>query len=264
MDESSLFRKALALRDKKVIVFDLDGTLAESKTPLDKEMASLLRELLRIKKVAVLGGGDYKQFQKQFLGALQCDEKEYKNLSVLPVSGGSFYRYEAGKWQEVYRCLLSDEEKLNIQSAFERAFRDIAYSPPPKIYGDIVEDRESQMTFSAVGQKAPLHEKEAWNKKNDIREDLARTLKSYLSDFEVRLGGLTSVDVTKKGIDKAYGIQKIMEHLALSKEDVGFVGDALYEGGNDSIVLRTGITAVPVADHEETKKILRTLIQPDN
>ena len=31
---------------KKLIIFDLDGTLAKSKSPIDKEMSDLLKELV--------------------------------------------------------------------------------------------------------------------------------------------------------------------------------------------------------------------------
>ena len=44
---------------KRLIVFDLDGTLAESKSSLDSEMTELLHKLLDIVKVAVISGGDW-------------------------------------------------------------------------------------------------------------------------------------------------------------------------------------------------------------
>jgi len=43
---------------KKLIVFDLDGTLAESKSPLDAEMGILLSSLIGVVKVAVISDGD--------------------------------------------------------------------------------------------------------------------------------------------------------------------------------------------------------------
>ena len=49
---------------KKLVIFDLDGTLAESKSPVDAEMAELLRGLLAVAKVAIISGGDWPQFEK--------------------------------------------------------------------------------------------------------------------------------------------------------------------------------------------------------
>ncbi|HEY0308076.1 MAG TPA: hypothetical protein VGB94_07945 [Acidobacteriaceae bacterium] len=74
---------------KKLIVFDLDGTLAESKSPLDAEMSALLDDLLGIVKVAVISGGDWPQFEKQVLSKLAHDN--LTNLSLLPTCGTKFF-----------------------------------------------------------------------------------------------------------------------------------------------------------------------------
>jgi phosphoglycolate phosphatase-like HAD superfamily hydrolase len=80
---------------KKLIVFDLDGTLAESKSSLDAEMVTLLGALLGIVKVAVISGGNWPQFETQLLTHLPYDE-HLKNLSLLPTCGTRFYQYESG------------------------------------------------------------------------------------------------------------------------------------------------------------------------
>ena len=77
---------------KRLIVFDLDGTLAESKSPLDDEMSRLLHDLLGIVKVAVISGGDWPQFEKQVLSNLPNDQR-LENLSLLPTCGTKFYQY---------------------------------------------------------------------------------------------------------------------------------------------------------------------------
>ena len=248
------------LSTKKLLVFDLDGTLAASKASIDEEMAMLLRELLEHKLVAVMSGGNYPQFQNQLLNYLECSGDQLKNLFILPTSGGRMYKHEKGKWRIVYKNVFTTEEKTKILGAFKQAFLDIAYVPPKKIYGKVIEDRESQITFSALGQKAPLKAKEDWNATQDIRQALRRALKRYLPEFEVRLGGLTSVDVTQKGIDKAYGIRQISKLLSVSKKDMAYVGDALYEGGNDFAVLKTRIDTVQVLEVEETKYLIRNML----
>jgi phosphomannomutase len=85
---------------KKLIVFDLDGTLAESKSSLDAEMSRLLDDLLGILKVAVISGGDWPQFEKQVLSHLPHD-KSLVNLSILPTCGTKFYQYKAD-WKKLY------------------------------------------------------------------------------------------------------------------------------------------------------------------
>ena len=132
------------------------------------------------------------------------------------------------------------------------------------LYGKVIEDRESQITFSALGQKAPLIEKEKWNKTSDMRAQLQAVLEKYLPEFEIRLGGLTSVDITKKGIDKAHGVTRIIQELSVSKKEMVYIGDALYEGGNDAAVLRTGIDVIQVSGSEEVKFLIRQLLYGDS
>lgn len=246
---------------KKIIIFDLDGTLTKSKFNLDEEMAQLLCRLLEVKKVAVIGGGNYIQFQDQFLRHLGCAEDQLENLLILPTSGGELRQYKNGKWQQVYKHVLNPAEKKKVSIAFKKSFRDIGYTKPKETYGKIMEDRKSQITFSALGQKAPLRKKEEWNKKQDIRKKLKTALGKYLSGFEIRFGGLTSIDVTKKGIDKAYGITQIIKLLNARKQDLLYVGDALYKGGNDHSVKRTGIATLAVKDEGETKNFIRLLVE---
>ena len=92
---------------KSLYIFDLDGTLTESKMVLDEEMSSLLCRLLENKKAAVIGGGDFSQFQEQFLDRLHCNKYCLQNLLILPVSGASMYRCTNGGWEEVYNEILS-------------------------------------------------------------------------------------------------------------------------------------------------------------
>lgn len=242
-------------------MFDLDGTLTESKANLDYEMAVLLCRLLEKKIIAVIGGGNYPQFEKQFLGHLKCPKDQLKNLFILPTSGGRMYKYGGGKWRLMYKNTFTIKEKKQIFDAFQASFYDINYVSPKKTYGKIIEDRESQITFSAIGQKAPLAKKEEWNKKQDIRFKLKSRLEKYLPRFEVRLGGLTSIDVTKKGIDKAYGIKKIAKLLSVSIKEMIYVGDALFEGGNDFAVVPTGIDTVQVSGPSDVKYLISRFLK---
>lgn len=248
------------LSAKKIIMFDLDGTLTKSKAVLDREMASLLCKLLEKKIVAVIGGGNYSQFKKQFLGYLRCAKAQLENLFILPVSGGSLYKQRNDKWQQIYKNALTAKEKAKILTAFRKSFQDIHYASPKKVYGKVIEDRGSQITFSALGQKAPLSKKKEWNTKTDMRLQLKTALEKYLPDFEIRLGGLTSIDVTKKGIDKAYGIRQIMKLLFVSKKEIVYVGDALYKGGNDYAAMQAGVATIEVKNAEETKTLIRSIL----
>lgn len=185
---------------KKVIVFDLDGTLAESKSSLDAEISALLHDLLGIVKIAVISGGDWPQFEKQLPYNLPHDER-LVNLSILPTCGTKFFQY-AGDWKKIYSEDFTADEREKIVSSLKKALG-VAGFKVEKVWGEVIEDRGSQITFSALGQQAPLEEKDKWDSDFTKRKRIKAILDTFIPEFSVRMGGSTSIDVTKPGIDKA-------------------------------------------------------------
>lgn len=239
---------------KQLIAFDLDGTLAKSKSALDDEMAKLLNALLKVAKVAVISGGNWPQFQKQVLSMLEHD-KGLGNLFILPTCGTKFYRYDSD-WRKVYSENLSVEERGKIIKALEGAVQESDFGIK-ETWGETIEDRGTQITYSALGQKAPLDEKEKWDPKFSKRKKMKARLDKLLPEFTVRLGGTTSVDITRHGIDKAYGIRKLRDILKIPIEDMIFLGDALFPGGNDHAARKTGVLCIEVRDPLETKRVIQ-------
>lgn len=242
---------------KKLIVFDLDGTLAESKSSLDPEMTSLLNTLLKHTQVAVISGGNWPQFEKQVLSNLAHDQN-LKNLSLLPTCGTKFYRYESD-WKLLYSEDFTADEKQKIIAALHHAM-ELPGIKAQKSWGEVVEDRGSQITFSALGQKAPLDEKKKWDPDFAKRQRMKALLDQFLPEFSIHLGGMTSVDVTKHGIDKAYGIRKLRDILGIAIAEMVFVGDALFEGGNDYPAKEAGTLCIQVRDPHESKRVVEAII----
>ena len=184
------------------------------------EMALLLSELLKMKPVAVIGGGKYELFQRQLLAKLNHKEL-LSNLFLFPMTATSFYKYDSNGWVEVYSQLFTKEEKEKIMAGFEKMFQELNYKHPEKTYGELIEDRGSQITFSVFGQEAPLELKEKWNKAHsDFRQKMEENLQKHLLEMEVKVAGLTSIDVTRKGIDKGYGLKQMEKHLNTPLEDM--------------------------------------------
>jgi len=241
---------------KKLIAFDLDGTLAESKAALDQEMATLLSSLLHEAQVAVISGGDWPQFEKQILAHLPVDQ-ELKNLFILPTCGTKFYRYDQ-QWKKLYSEDFTSDEKTKIITSLHNAVNDAGFSIP-KIWGEQIEDRSSQITFSALGQQAPLEEKKLWDPDFSKRTRIKTILEKTIPEFSVQMGGATSVDVTRPGIDKAYGIHKLKDVLGIQISEMIFVGDALFVGGNDHPATTTGVVCIEVRDPHETKRVIEAI-----
>jgi phosphomannomutase len=242
---------------KRLIIFDLDGTLAESKSPLDSQMAALLGRLLEVVKVAVISGGAWSQYEKQVLSYLPGDAR-LKNLSLLPTCGTKFYTRN-GSWTLLYSEDFASDQRDKIISALDTAL-DRSGIKIRQHWGDVIEDRGSQITFSALGQSAPLDEKKKWDPDFKKREKIKAILEPLIPEFSVNLGGSTSIDVTRPGIDKAYGIKKLRETLGIAIEDMIFVGDAIFPGGNDYPAKQAGVVSIEVRDPDETKRVIEAVI----
>ena len=242
---------------KKLIVYDLDGTLAESKSPLDPKMSALLHDLLGIVKVAIISGGNWPQFEEQVLSHLPRDGR-LVNLSILPTCGTKFFQYN-GNWQRLYSEDFTAAEKEKIVSSMERAVAQAGFKAA-RVWGEVIEDRGSQITFSALGQQAPLEEKDKWDPDYAKRKKIKTILDTLIPAFSVRIGGATSIDVTKPGIDKAYGIRKLRDILGISLKEMIFIGDALFEGGNDYPAEQAGVVSIPVRGPNETKPVTEAII----
>lgn len=242
---------------KRLIVFDLDGTLALSKSALDDEMSQLLGRLMSLIKVAIISGGDFPQFQVQVIDRLPagCD---FANLSLEPTSGTKFFRYDNG-WTKLYSDDLSDEQKKKIEDALESAVAQTGFQPA-QTWGERIEDRGTQITYSALGQQAPLDAKEKWDPDFAKRKAIQAVLAKTLPEFSVRLGGTTSIDVTRPGVDKAYGIRKLQEVLGIPIAQMLFIGDAIFPGGNDYPALEAGADTIEVRDPTETKRVVQAII----
>ncbi|CAD5991343.1 HAD-IIB family hydrolase [Agreia sp. COWG] len=244
----------------RLVAFDLDDTLAPSKTAIDPRMAELLLRLLERVPVCVISGGQYGQFTAQVIDNLTGATPEaLERLHLMPTCGTQYYRYEAGTWNQIYAQNLTDDEKRRALGAVEHEARRLGYWETDT-WGPILEDRGSQITFSALGQGAPVAAKSAWDadgvKKNTLRE----AVQALLPDLEVRSGGSTSVDITRRGIDKAYGMTRLAELSGIPLDDMLFVGDRLDEDGNDYPVKALGVACHAVEGWHDTAAFLDELI----
>jgi phosphomannomutase len=274
------------MKNKKLIIFDLDGTLTESKMPISAVMAQAIGDLAVKHKVAIISGCKYNQFENQFikhiLGPIFGSfSNAQNNLYLLPTSGAQLYLYSGARrtFLKEYDNDLGLRDKVIIWNAFWSAVKVTGVQPLDPPYGEIGEDRGSQITFSLCGQDAPLDVRKAWDPAAEKRSQLvgymnnSNSLSSMLNlsnMFSIKLGGLTSIDVTKKGIDKAYGITRVLDFIntrplnkdeKILKENILFVGDALFEGGNDHAVRSMHVDCLETSGPDETLKIIENLLK---
>jgi phosphomannomutase len=242
---------------KKLIAFDPDGTPSESKSPLDADMAGLPGELIGIVKVAVISGGDWLQFEIQVLSHLPRTT-QLTNLSILPTCGTGFYCC-SGEWKKIHSEDFTAAEKTKIIASLKTSIADSGVKVG-KLWGDAIEDRGSRITHSALGQRAPLDQKTKWDPDYTKPRKIKALTDRLIPEFPARMGGATSIDVTRPEIDKAYGIGKLKDVPGLSIREMMYVGDALFPGGNDYLAEQTCVVSVCVRAPRETRRVVETAI----
>lgn len=235
-----------------LVAFDLDGTLAESKQPLKDSMGTALASLLSVAHVAVISGGDWPQFQKQVASRLPATA-DLSKLWLMPTTGTKLYTHDtaAAQWKPVYAELFTPEQRAHIIAAFDASLAATGFVPE-QTWGERIEDRGSQITFSALGQQAPVHAKEVWDPDFAKRKVIQADLRTRLPGLSINMGGATSIDITREGVDKGYGLKKLSAASGIPLEQMMFIGDAIFPGGNDYPAKEIGLETVCVKNPDGT------------
>jgi HAD superfamily hydrolase (TIGR01484 family) len=245
---------------RKIIAFDLDDTLCVAKSPIPDQISKLLGELLNKYEVCIISGGKLEQFKLQVIDRLDISAAHLDQLHLMPTCGTQYYRYDATShdWAQQYADHLTDEQKARATNALMEGAKKLGlWEENP--YGEVIEDRGSQVTLSALGQKAPAELKYAWDPTGEKKMAIRDAVAPLVPDLEARAGGTTSVDVTLKGVDKAYGMKHLIEATGVTMQEILFIGDKMEEGGNDYPVKAMGIDSIAVERWQDTALVIETL-----
>lgn len=261
---------------KQVLAFDIDQTLNIAKTPIPPEIAELLKTCLKYFKICPISGQKFEQFLIQIVEPLVTagvTSAELENLHLFVAQGTQYYRFSGTdekaddfaspeSWERVYNFPLPEEDVVKITTVLEEAARDLGYWEADKLApGDeIIENRLSQVTFSALGQTAGTEVKYAWDPDCKKRQAIVEKCRAKLPDFLFEIGGTTSINVAAPGMNKEFGMTHLLEELKVSKNEVLYFGDMTEPGGNDYPVVQMGIDTITVRSHEDTGYALRGIL----
>ena len=246
---------------KKILGFDIDNTLNEPKMPIANEMAELLAQLSAKFLIAPISGQKFDQFLIQIINRLP-KSANLANFHLFVAQGTQYFRYENGDWKQVYNFALNKNQVREISAALEKAARTLNFWEENQLSpGDeIIENRESMVAFSALGQKAGVEAKRAWDPDMDKRNAIVKLAKQYAPEFDFEIGGTTTINAFVPGQNKAFGITRLLEELDATKGDILYFGDMTQPGGNDYPVSQMGIETITVRDWHETANVLQGII----
>lgn len=238
-------------------IFDLDETLAVSFQAPKPSMLTRLVALQSHLPVAIMSGAGFDRIVRDVVAHLPVAPT---NLVLFPNSSSQCFMLEDGVWKNIYSHLMNDEERSKIKDVLNVALTEFDELREAPVYGERIIDRESQIAFTAVGQEAPAEVKASWDPTAEKRLRVARELRDRLPEFNILIGGASTIDFTRKDTNKAYGVKWFADYLKTTPAELLYVGDALYPGGNDEVVLVTGIQARSVANPEDTETVIDELL----
>lgn len=250
---------------KKVLAFDIDQTLNVAKTPITDEIADLLTKCLDHFEICPISGQKFDQFLIQIVDRLtSATPEQLTHLHLFVAQGTQYYRYNLEKkdWEQVYNYPLTEEQVKKITETIEKAAKETGYWEEDKLQeGDeIIENRLSQVTFSALGQKAATEAKYAWDPDHIKRQKIVAKCKEFTPEFEYEIAGTTSINAITPGMNKEFGMTHLLEELNVEKKDILYFGDMTQPGGNDYPVVKMGIDTITVRNHEDTAFALRGIL----
>jgi phosphomannomutase len=224
------------------LFFDMDGTLTAARSLAEPAMLEALEDLITAgRDVIVVSGAEVKQIAYQM-----------KNLQVTYLAQNGNHAYDAETGQDIWRELLSPEEKAEILAHMQSLPRTWAVTDE----NDLIEDRGSQISYSLLGHHEDKAKKAAFDPNGDKRRALlaAHPLKS--ETVEAKMGGTTTIDYFRRGHHKGHNVYRLIEEEGWNKDACVYVGDALFEGGNDEAVVGV-IETHGVKNPEDTLTFIR-------
>lgn len=241
----------------KAIITDVDDTICPSTKPASKEMVYQIERLVDAGLIfSFISGGTVKQIADQ-LGEVT------REIHILGGSGTHYIKKipltpSLFKFEEIYKYTLLHDQKVEILNAFEKLIEKFDIKTLTT-KDDQLQDRDTQITLSALGRHAPDHLKRAFDPTGEKRIRWIEYLESILEyDYDIRIGGTTSIDVNMKGSDKRAGIKAFLDANNLRHDDAVFFGDKIFPGGNDHGA-RFIVDCFSVKNDEETLGILKCI-----
>ncbi|MDO8510799.1 MAG: HAD-IIB family hydrolase [Nanoarchaeota archaeon] len=251
---NSFFQPDLDLKEKKVIIADVDDTICDSCQTISPEMAEQIAKMIKSGyEFAFISGTKSEDLQKMISSRLK--EKHH----LLATTGTNYTIVKGDNLSAVYNHSFQPEEKEEIVAAFKRL---ISHHSIKSLTTeeDQLQDRESQITLSAIGRHAPSELKAAYDPDGMKRKEWVTFLKKDLDEnkYDIWIGGTTSIDITRKGLDKEWGIRAFAQHHRIPLQTILFFGDKIHPEGNDFPATRI-VDCINVKSPKETLQHLRAI-----
>ncbi|RDB23546.1 Phosphomannomutase [Hypsizygus marmoreus] len=215
---------------KKLVLFDVDGTLTPARQALSPEMIAALDDLRKKAIVGFVGGSDLVKISEQLSvnGSNAVDDFDYA------FAENGLTAYKLGKpleSQSFIKFLGEDRYKPLVNFILHY----VADMDIPIKRGTFVEFRNGMVNVSPIGRNATIEERlafQAYDQKHGLRGAFVKALQEKFPDYGLTysIGGQISFDIFPNGWDKTYALRHVEDE---EFDEIHFFGDKTYKGGND-------------------------------
>ena len=233
---------------KRLICFDLDGTLTQHRSQLEEKNRKLLDELSKKYKLIMVGAGN--------------PERIYKQMGNYPIDIIGNYGMAEAKIVEGKFTIIK-EDKIEVDKEFfitqtEYLRKKYGYT---EYKGDGVEFHATGMvTFALLGTKADVADKITFDPDRKKRKVLYPEVLEIFNNYTVYIGGSSSFDFSAKKYNKYDAIMEYAQAHGYEKAEILYVGDDFGDGGGDSHVRIGGIDYVEISNYNDTAEKLAYLL----
>ena len=229
----------------KKFIFDVDGTLTPSRSPIDPEFRIFMLKFAWENDVYFVTGSDRQKTLEQ------VGEDLYNNCKrVYNCSGSDVYEGDKNVYRDDWELPKEVESFL---------YDELDYSQFMIRNGNHIERRPGGVNFTILGRaEDPFIGRDRyveWDRQTNERQDIAERIRNQFPDLTVAVGGQTGLDIGPKGADKSQILRDFSED-----DELYFFGDRTEKGGNDYTlaegVKSRGGKSYKVDTWKDTQKLL--------
>ena len=261
---------------KKIILFDMDGTLTPARKAMTARVSYYLGKLQdNGYDVGIVTGSDMDYIEQQCGVLFDVSSADWEKIKYFPCNGTKYYTVKNRKFVVEYE---HDMKKTLGVKKFQSLIRDIVdkhsnlflLEGGEKIpmSGTFIKYRGSMLNWCPIGRDASLSDREEWiklDKKYCLREGILQAFKKSVDSYEgitFKLGGDTSFDIYPIGWDKTMAYKQMIKE---GYEKIYFVGDRCKQDGNDYEIYTAAFPhGMQTSGPDQTVDIIKNILGYEN
>lgn len=243
-----------------IIIFDIDGTLAESSYTIKPEHALILNQLKEKYEIGICGGGTLEKALNQMNDSIYFDHY-FTECGCVYNKNNSKTKLDL---HEIYKKNIREHVLYKDINTLIKVFLKYLSECDYELSGHFVDLRNGIVYLSCVGMQATIIEREKFkiiDYQLNIRNDVLKILRDKAKELNIEnkisinLGGSVGIGLYPVEYDK---IQILNTIQPKNYKKIIYFGDKYKENGNDyHIINDNNVTGYKIDNVEDTFNIIR-------